>query len=309
MLTLVIGDIFIPDRALSIPSKFKKLLCPNPKSVPHNSKISEVICLGNIINSFDTLKFLYNLSPTFHIVRGEFDNTSIIQQQLTTLSNNELQIPFFKVIRLENLNVGFTSGHQIIPKSDPLALLTLARELDVDVLIWGGTHKVEAYILDGKFFINPGSVTGAFNFDWPDFEEQTREESNDISGDGVNYSEKKGDSKESEESENTKVEENSSKAKAKKSPKDEDEPSTIEENDNHKDEKQSENTDEKKSDATEVKGEQDSVDVEYLNEAKELTSNIPSFCLLDTYDTTCTLYIYSHFNGEVKVDKVTYQKE
>ncbi|CCE78318.1 Piso0_000939 [Millerozyma farinosa CBS 7064] len=306
MLTLVIGDIFIPDRALSIPTKFKKLLCPNPKSVPHNSKISEVICLGNIINSFDTLKFLYNLSPTLHIVRGEFDNTSIIQQQLTTLSNNETQIPFFKVIRLENLNVGFTSGHQIIPKSDPLALLTLARELDVDVLIWGGTHKVEAYILDGKFFINPGSVTGAFNFDWPDFEEQTREESNAVSGDEIGGSEEKGDSKESEESEKTK-EDNASEAK--KSPKGEDGPSTKEENDNHQEEKQSEKTEEKKSDIPETTGGQNSVDVAYLNEAKELTSNIPSFCLLDTYDTTCTLYIYSHFNGEVKVDKVTYQKE
>lgn len=306
MLTLVIGDIFIPDRALSIPTKFKKLLCPNPKSVPHNSKISEVICLGNIINSFDTLKFLYNLSPTFHIVRGEFDNTSIIQQQLTTLSNNETQIPFFKVIRLENLNVGFTSGHQIIPKSDPLALLTLARELDVDVLIWGGTHKVEAYILDGKFFINPGSVTGAFNFDWPVFEEQTREDSSDVSGDKAGDSEKERDNKESEESEQTKEDIVSG---AKRLPKDEDGPSTKEENDNPQEEIQSENTEEKKSDVPEIKGGQNSVDIAYLNEAKELTSNIPSFCLLDTYDTTCTLYIYSHFNGEVKVDKVTYQKE
>lgn len=304
MLTLVIGDIFIPDRALSIPVKFKKLLCPNPKSVPHNSKISEVICLGNITNSFDTLKFLYNLSPTFHFVKGEFDNTSIIQQQLTTLSNNEAQIPFFKVIKLENLNVGFTSGHQLIPKSDPLALLTLARELDVDVLIWGGTHKVEAYILDGKFFINPGSVTGAFNFDWPDFEEQTREESNDVSQDEADDSEKK---KYSNEKSETTKEDNASETN--KSPKDENGFSMNDHKENSREKMQTENTEENESNISEREDEHNSVNAAYLNEAKELTSNIPSFCLLDTYDTTCTLYIYSHFNGEVKVDKVMYQKE
>lgn len=32
--------------------------------------------------------------------------------------------------------------------------------MDVDVLLWGGTHKFEAYELEGKFFINPGSATG-----------------------------------------------------------------------------------------------------------------------------------------------------
>lgn len=30
------------------------------------------------------------------------------------------------------------------------------------MLLWGGTHKFEAYELEGRFFINPGSATGAF---------------------------------------------------------------------------------------------------------------------------------------------------
>jgi len=46
--------------------------------------------------------------------------------------------------------------------------------MDVDVLLWGGTHRFEAYEMEGKFFINPGSATGALNTGWwADGEEPT----------------------------------------------------------------------------------------------------------------------------------------
>ena len=38
--------------------------------------------------------------------------------------------------------------------------------MDVDVLLWGGTHRFEAYELEGKFFVNPGSATGAMSVGW-----------------------------------------------------------------------------------------------------------------------------------------------
>lgn len=44
--------------------------------------------------------------------------------------------------------------------------------MDVDVLLWGGTHKFEAYELEGKFFVNPGSATGAFSTNWQGEEEE-----------------------------------------------------------------------------------------------------------------------------------------
>ena len=53
-------------------------------------------------------------------------------------------------------------------------MLIAARHMDVDVLLWGGTHKFEAYELEGKFFVNPGSATGAMSTAWwPDGEEPT----------------------------------------------------------------------------------------------------------------------------------------
>jgi vacuolar protein sorting-associated protein 29 len=42
--------------------------------------------------------------------------------------------------------------------------------MDVDVLCWGGTCRFEAYEMEGKFFINPGSATGAPS--WSDGEDR-----------------------------------------------------------------------------------------------------------------------------------------
>lgn len=57
-------------------------------------------------------------------------------------------------------------GHTIVPPGDADVLLMQARQMDVDVLLWGGTHRFEAYELEGRFFINPGSATGAWNSGW-----------------------------------------------------------------------------------------------------------------------------------------------
>lgn len=45
-------------------------------------------------------------------------------------------------------------------------MLIAARQMDVDILLWGGTHKFEAYEMEGKFFVNPGSATGAMTTGW-----------------------------------------------------------------------------------------------------------------------------------------------
>lgn len=74
------------------------------------------------------------------------------------------------------MKIGIVAGHSVIPNGDPDALLIVARQLDVDVLIWGGTHRVEAYQMEGKFFINPGSATGAFYHGWEESAEENDEE-------------------------------------------------------------------------------------------------------------------------------------
>ena len=81
----------------------------------------------------------------------------------TTNSTTTFPIPtaLSKVVTHGSLRIGFTHGDSIVPPGDPDALLIAARQMDVDVLCWGGTCKFEAYEMEGKFFVNPGSATGA----------------------------------------------------------------------------------------------------------------------------------------------------
>ncbi|KAL2363730.1 hypothetical protein RJZ56_003361 [Blastomyces dermatitidis] len=134
-LVLAIGDLFVPDRA-----PFKKLLTPG--------KIGQILCLGNLTDR-DTFEFLRQIAPDLQLVKGDFDVDSP-------------NLPLSKVVTHGSLRIGFTHGHTIIPPGDPDSLLIAARQMDVDVLLWGGTHKFEAYELEGRFFVNPGSATGAF---------------------------------------------------------------------------------------------------------------------------------------------------
>ncbi|CUM53066.1 unnamed protein product [Debaryomyces tyrocola] len=318
MLTLAIGDIYIPDRAFELPSKFRKLLCPNPNTIPTNNKLSKVLCLGNITNSYDTLKFLYDLSPSFNMVRGEFDNSHILSQQIASLNGKESQIPTYNIIQHDNLRIGFTNGYLVVPKNDPLALLTLAREIDVDILIWGGTHKVEAYTLDGKFFINPGSATGAYNFDWPEKEDESEDEEEegeyqeDSKEENSEPAKEESEEKDTAEEESKKDEGNNADKKDGIDNSEQDNKEGAEEE--VKEPSEQENVDPKDNEDVAEKNKEDSNDSDsddtnLIEEVKEMSSSIPSFCLLDTHDSTCTLYIYTYFHGEVKVDKVTYQKE
>ncbi|MBS2600045.1 YfcE family phosphodiesterase, partial [Salmonella enterica subsp. enterica serovar Typhimurium] len=59
--------------------------------------------------------------------------------------------------------IGLIHGHQVIPWGDMASLALLQRQLDVDILISGHTHKFEAFEQESKFYINPGSATGACN--------------------------------------------------------------------------------------------------------------------------------------------------
>jgi len=140
MLVLVLGDTHIPYRSHSLPSKFKKLLVPG--------RIQHILCTGNLCTkeSFDYLK---TLASDVHIVKGEFDEN--------------MNYPDQKVVTVGQFRIGLCHGHQIVPWGDAESLGLIQRQLDVDILITGQTHKFEAYEHDGNFFINPGSATGAYS--------------------------------------------------------------------------------------------------------------------------------------------------
>ena len=88
------------------------------------------------------------------------------QQPASTEPSFPIPTALSKVVTHGSLRIGFTHGDSIVPPGDPDALLIAARQMDVDVLCWGGTCKFEAYEMEGKFFVNPGSATGAMTTGW-----------------------------------------------------------------------------------------------------------------------------------------------
>ncbi|KAK3344024.1 MJ0936 family phosphodiesterase [Lasiosphaeria hispida] len=142
-LILVIGDLHIPDRALDIPAKFKKLLAPG--------KIAQTLCLGNLTDKA-TYEYLRTMAPDLKIVKGRMD------VEATSL-------PLTQVVTHGSVRIGFLEGFTLV-SNEPDLLLAEANRLDVDVLCWGGTHRFECFEYMDKFFVNPGSATGAFTANW-----------------------------------------------------------------------------------------------------------------------------------------------
>lgn len=304
MLVLAIGDLHIPERVTGLPAKFKRLLQPR-------GKIQQVLCVGNVTNSPSYMEYLKSLSPDFQMVKGDHDE--------------DLSIPLSLVFKYDKLKVGLIGGFEVVPKSDPLSLLAQARMMDVDILIYGSSHKVEAYTLDGKFFINPGSATGAFSTETIDKddmdiikailsegnEEQAKEEPKEINKEITKENDKIDADENETESKNDQKETLNTKGKDDKPEVDvkekDDNPdgksiSTAETSTQSEPDKSSPNQADKKS----IYDDDDDLDTSKMD---SYLDPIPSFCLLDLQGSSCILYLYTLIDGEVKVDKLTYKKD
>ncbi|KAI0699145.1 Metallo-dependent phosphatase [Cerioporus squamosus] len=124
VLVLVIGDLHIPHRVHDLPAKFKKLLVPG--------KIQQILCTGNVCDR-ETYEYLRTSS-----------------------------FPLSVTVAHSPIRIGVIHGHQSVPTGDLDSLNAIARQLDVDVLVSGHTHTFQAVEYDGRFFVNPGSATGAW---------------------------------------------------------------------------------------------------------------------------------------------------
>ena len=110
-----------------------------------------MICPGNP-GSKEIQDWLYSLGSAksnCHFVRGDFDEAPGIPEQ--------------KVINIGNFKIGIIHGHQVLPWGDSEALSAIQRELDCDILVSGHTHQHSITTNEGKYFINPGSGTGAYS--------------------------------------------------------------------------------------------------------------------------------------------------
>ncbi|KAJ5459042.1 Phosphodiesterase [Penicillium desertorum] len=143
-LVLVIGDLFIPDRAPDLPAKFRKLLTPG--------KIGQTLCLGNLTDR-ETYDFLREVAPDLQMVKGDYDvdspNLPLSQDCEPWQSTNWFHPwPHHRATRRRR---------RIAYRGPP-----------------NGCRRPTAFEMEGRFFINPGSATGAMSSGfWPDGEEPT----------------------------------------------------------------------------------------------------------------------------------------
>ena len=141
MLVLFIGDFHIPERKIDLPPKFRKLLVPN--------KINQIFCTGNV--SKPLLNYLNTISHQVVTVRGQQDSSNYRDKHVEELNG-------FKVGLSNNLLI-----------NDSLLREQLARELNCDILVTGN-DSFQAYQSRGRFYISPGSCTGALSHqDVPSF--------------------------------------------------------------------------------------------------------------------------------------------
>lgn len=155
--------------------------------------------------------------------------------------------------------------------------------MDVDVFISGATHKFEAYESDGKFFVNPGSATGAWCSVWPVVGER----------EGVAADADKKDGKE-DASEKAKEEEKKEDASTDADDQKADPPPTTTADDKNADAPPAATADDKKTLETQT--------------PPAHPDPTPSFVLLDIQGSTVMCYVYQLIAGEVKVEKIEYRK-
>ncbi|CAI8506410.1 hypothetical protein ACO0OL_000950 [Hanseniaspora opuntiae] len=170
MLSLILGNMHVPYRAIDLPVKFKELLKKNQGKIAKIyicSSAEDPIMSMNTTNS-ELLQFLHdNVCPDIDLVgsslltheeqKGKYEQS--IGPKLHKSENG------LKVYNINGFRVAFISQIPVVPKDDVLALINLSRQARSDVLIWGGKHEVEAYSLEGVLFLSPGTATGAFSIE------------------------------------------------------------------------------------------------------------------------------------------------
>jgi len=145
-LILIMGDVHIPNRIDQIPIEIKTILEKN------KSKFTRILCTGNFgnIETYEWFKSLLSPGHDFNCVKNDFQETN-------------LSFPEFLTIKSNDFKIGIINGYQIVPWGDLTSLSSISKQLECDVLISGFTHVNGVYNFEGKWFINPGTISGAFS--------------------------------------------------------------------------------------------------------------------------------------------------
>lgn len=136
-LILVVSDL----SSNEIPSHVKEMFS--------TAKLNYVICLGNVGNK-NNINYLKSLSNNFHIVYGDKDEFDDNLKEVETL-------------KIDSFTIGIINGFQVVPWGDLYSLSSIRSKYNCDILLHGFTGIQSFQTLNGKHYLNPGSLSGNAN--------------------------------------------------------------------------------------------------------------------------------------------------
>lgn len=105
-----------------------------------------IISAGDNAGDFREFKLCYNeLQIPYHVVRGNCDHFN-------------RDFPDEEIFEIEGVRIFLTHGHLYGVKSDLESLRKKAKELEVQVTIFGHTHRYQDLSIDNCRFFNPGAL-------------------------------------------------------------------------------------------------------------------------------------------------------
>jgi vacuolar protein sorting-associated protein 29 len=119
------------------------------------NKMQHVLCTGNI--GREQYDELVALAPNVHVVQGDYNPPE------TNGNSSGLQFPDHTVCQVGQFRIGIVHGHQLLPWNSQDALVRMRQKLQVDILISGHSHQNSVQVVDGYYYLNPGSITGAYS--------------------------------------------------------------------------------------------------------------------------------------------------
>jgi vacuolar protein sorting-associated protein 29 len=115
------------------------------------NKMQHVLCTGNI--GREQYDELVTLAPNVHVVQGDYNNPE---------ADGGLQFPDHTVCQVGQFRIGIVHGHQLLPWNSQDALVRMRQKMQVDILISGHSHQNQVQVVDGYYYLNPGSITGSY---------------------------------------------------------------------------------------------------------------------------------------------------
>jgi len=133
---LVMSDSHIRERIEWFPEEFINIF---------KGKIYDVVVHAGDLVDPEVLDFIKGLGRRIYVVKGNMDYLDLPEQEV------------FEVL---GYRIGVVHGDQVRPRGNIQALTTLAKSMNVSILISGHTHSPFIATRSRILHVNPGSVTG-----------------------------------------------------------------------------------------------------------------------------------------------------